>query len=144
MKITEKSLKTHHLFWKVPHHFIFFPKKYFHSLVNKICSFMSLCIFLSRTVCAEGQRADGPGKRTPVIPWLAAFTVSLSSWSGSSTERKAAYTPPKSNFPIMPILNASWEGFQVLAIPLGSFYCASCHHPMLVSPGSIKLGLCGW
>lgn len=90
---------------------------------------MSLCIFLSRTVCAEGQRADSPGKRIPLIPWLAAFTSSPSSWSGSSTERKAAYIPPKGNFPIMHSLNASWEGFQVPAIPLGSFYCASCHHP---------------
>lgn len=41
-------------------------------------SFVTLCIFLSRTVCAEGQRADGAGKWTSLIPRLATFTGSLS------------------------------------------------------------------
>lgn len=58
-------------------------------------------------------------------------------WFGSLAGRKATYASPIGNFHIMPILNASCEGFQIPTIPLWSFYHAQPHHPMLASLGSI-------
>lgn len=72
-------------------------------------TFITPRIFLSRTVCTEGQRADGAGKLTPLHPWLEASR--LSSCPGSPSGRKAAHVPPKGDFHIMSIPNASCEGF---------------------------------
>lgn len=73
-------------------------------------TFITLRIFLSRTVCAEGQRADGAGKLTPLNPWLETSRLSFSC-PGSPGGRKAAYVPAKGDFHIMSILNASCEDF---------------------------------
>lgn len=60
-----------------------------------------------------------------------------SSWFGSSAGRKATYASLTTNFHIMPILNASHEGFQIPTILLWLFYHAQPHHPMLASLGSV-------
>lgn len=70
----------------------------------------------------------------PHFPASNFYKISFS-WFGSLAVRKATYVSPTGNFHIMPILNASCEGFQIPTSVV--IYHAQPHHPMLANLGSV-------